>query len=161
MFPMGTNVIRVCGAKSRESIDSLWLYLFTRDHSLRSIVWRSIKSCHAFSEEAMAHFKMKSIKWKKQRQSNLPWGCFPPKKFYEHENGKFLEHCHLFLFCLGKNNNKMNNQSLSLSKPMSVIVDGYNLNLSNCIRQRSNLRQADLALPACAEGKLQHWRNQL
>lgn len=52
-------------AKSRESIYSLWLYVFTRRvHSLRSIVWRSIKSCHAFSEEAMAHFKMKCIKWK-------------------------------------------------------------------------------------------------
>lgn len=78
------------------------------------------------------------------------------KKSYMHENGRFLENCHLLLLCLGKNNEKMNNQSLSLSKPMSVIVNGYNLSLSNYIRQQSNLRQADLALPACAEGKPQH-----
>jgi len=38
-----------------------------------------------------------------------------------HENRRFLEYCHLLLLCLGENIEKMNNQSLSLSKPMSVI----------------------------------------
>lgn len=72
------------------------------------------------------------------------------KKSDMHENGRFFKNCHLLLLCLGKNNEKMNSQSLSLSKPMNVIVDGYNLSLSKYIRQKGNLKPADLALPACA-----------
>ena len=97
---------------------------------------------------------MKGINWKNTGSLTYFGAVAFLKKSYMHENGRFLEKCHLLLPYLGKNNEKMNNQSLSLSKPMS-------LNLSNYIRQKSNLRQADLAVPACAEGKLQHRRSQI
>lgn len=34
-------------------------------------------------------------KVEKHRQPNLPWGSFLPKKSCMHENGRFLENCHL------------------------------------------------------------------
>lgn len=97
---------------------------------------------------------MKCIKWKNTGSLTYLGAVSFLKKSNMHENGRFFENCHLLLLCLDKNNEKMNSQSLSLSKPMNVIVDGYNLSLSNYIRQKSNLKPEDLALPVCAGEKL-------